>query len=112
MRDAEAERRAHDVFDPICDDLFRRPGVDLGPMFGVEGVRIRGKVFAFVSYDGTVVVKLPSARIDDLVDDGVGERMVMSGRAMREWMHADQTQTEYWPRLVEDALTYVDSITP
>ena len=56
MTDAAAVERAHAIFDPIADGYLERTGVDIGPMFGSEGLRIRGKVFAFVSYRGALVV--------------------------------------------------------
>ena len=52
MTDAAAQERAHAIFDPIAEGYLERPDVDIGPMFGSEGLRVRGKVFAFVGYRG------------------------------------------------------------
>lgn len=112
MTDAAAVARAHEIFDPIAADYLARPGVDVGPMFGSEGVRIRGKVFAFVGYRGTLVVKVPAARADELEAAGVGERMRMSGRTMREWVVLDRDRTDRWPAVTAEAFAYVDEITP
>jgi hypothetical protein len=38
------------IFDDIAAEYLVLPGVDIGPMFGSEGLRIRGKVFAFLGY--------------------------------------------------------------
>ncbi|WP_353108826.1 hypothetical protein [Gordonia sp. (in: high G+C Gram-positive bacteria)] len=111
MKDADAVRRAHDVFDPLCDKLFARPNVDIGPMFGSEGVRVLGKVFAFVAGRGELVVKLPSDRIDALIDTGIGARMEMRGRVMREWMHVGLDHTVHWESLMTEAHDFVRSIT-
>jgi hypothetical protein len=52
-----AEARA--VFDDIAAEYMVLPGVDIGPMFGSEGLRIRGKVFAFMGYRSGLIAKLP-----------------------------------------------------
>ena len=65
MTDEAAQVRAHELFDPIAEGYLSRDGVDIGPMFGSEGLRIRGKVFAFVGYRGSLVVKVPEARADE-----------------------------------------------
>lgn len=112
MTDAAAIARAHELFDPIAAPYLERDGVDIGPMFGSEGLRIRGKVFGFVGYRGAMVVKLPAARVDAL--DGVDgmERMVMRERAMKEWMLVPASAGDRWEALLAEAFAYVDSITP
>lgn len=112
MADEQATRRAHEIFDPIAADYLGRPGVDIGPMFGSEGLRIRGKVFAFVGYRGGLVVKVPEARAADLVATGDVERMVMRERPMREWLLVDAEHAPLWPGLVAEAFAYIDELTP
>ena len=55
-------------------------------MFGSEGLRVRGKVFAFVSSQGALTLKLPAERVDELDGARALERMVMRERPMREWL--------------------------
>ncbi|MDQ1205382.1 hypothetical protein QE377_001741 [Microbacterium sp. SORGH_AS 862] len=107
-----ARRRGHEIFDPIVEPLLAEPDVDVGRMFGSEGVRIRGKVFAFLGFDGTLMAKLPSARIDALVGAGVARRMVMKGRPLREWVEVDTDRGDAWPEIVRDAYAFLDEITP
>lgn len=110
--DAEAQERAHAIFDPIAQDLLLHDGVDLGPMFGVDGIRVRGKVFACVGYRGELMLKLPASRIDDLEAGGVGERVQMRGHPAREWMFVDAAHADIWEQLAAEALAFVDEITP
>lgn len=107
-----ARRRGHAIFDPIVEPLLAMTDVDVGRMFGSEGVRIRGKVFAFLGFDGTLMAKLPSARIDELVGSGVARRMVMRGRPLREWVEVDTDRADAWPEIVHDAYAFLDEITP
>lgn len=104
--------RARAVFDDLCVEYLARPGVDIGPMFGSEGLRIRGKVFAFMGYRGALVAKLPSARIDILAATGRAERMIMRDRPLREWILVDADAVDLWPEIVAEAFAFVDEITP
>jgi hypothetical protein len=112
MTDEEGSARAHAIFDPIAAEYLTRPDVDIGPMFGSEGLRIRGKIFAFVGYRGGLVVKVPEARADEIVTTDVAQRMVMREREMREWLVVDRGEHEQWAPLIAEAFAYVDSITP
>lgn len=112
MSDSEASARAHEIFDPIAAEYLALPGVDIGPMFGSEGLRIRGKVFAFVGYLDALVVKVPAARVDELEAAGTAARMVMRDRPMREWVLVTMDAGDHWAPLIGEAHAYVDAITP
>ena len=100
------------VFDDISAEYLARPGVDIGPMFGSEGLRIRGKVFAFMGWRGALIAKLPEERVTELEATGRAERMVMRERAMREWVIVGADAVDLWPAVVDEAYTFVDAITP
>ncbi len=112
MDDAEAAEVGTAVFDDIAVEHLTRPGVDIGPMFGTEGLRIRGKVYAFVVRRGSLVVKLPKERIDELVSQTTVTRMVMRERELREWAEVPASAADSWPELMDEALAFVDAITP
>ena len=104
--------RAHEIFDPLAEGFLTRDGVDIGRMFASEGLRIRGKIFAFVSMDGGLMIKVPAPRTEELIAAGEAERMVMRGSPMREWVIVAATRPERWGPLMEEAYGFVDSITP
>jgi hypothetical protein len=82
-------------------------------MFGVDGLRIRGKVYAFVTHAGDLIVKVPQQRADELVADGQAERMVMRERPLREWVTAPPDAGDaVWGALMDEAHDFVDRITP
>ena len=112
MKDEAAQARAHEIFDPIATAYLAWDGVDIGPMFGSEGLRVRGKVFAFVGSRGRLVVKVPEDRADEIVAAGLADRMEMRGRAMREWLVVEPAEAEHWQALTAEAFAYVDRITP
>ncbi|MEN2738551.1 TfoX/Sxy family protein [Microbacterium sp. X-17] len=108
----EARRQGHLLFDPIAEEYLPLDGVDIGRMFGSDGLRIRGKVFAFVGFAGDLMLKLPASRIDALAAEGVAARMVMRGREMREWLRVEQDRPEQWAPLTAEAYAFLDEITP
>src|SRR3954468_20714793 len=112
MKDDAERERAHAIFDPIAEEYLSRDGVDIGQMFGSEGLRVRGKVFAFVGWKGGLVAKVPAARADELEAAGTGERMEMRGRPAKEWIVVTAAVPEAWAPLMADAFAYVDEITP
>ena len=112
MKDEQAVAHAHGIFDPIAQEFLDRDDVDIGPMFGSEGLRVRGKVFAFVASGGELLIKVPEARADELVAAGTAERMVMRERTMREWVVVDPGAPDQWPSLIGEAFAYLDEITP
>lgn len=103
---------ARALFDPIADAYLARDGVDMGPLFGSEGLRIRGKVFAFVGHRGDLIAKLPEERVTELEASGQAERMVMRERMLREWVIVGVERGELWWPIVDEAFAFVDAITP
>jgi len=58
-----------------------------GKGFGSAGLKLDGRIFAMISSRGKFVVKLPKARVDELVGLGKGERFDPGhGRVMKEWL--------------------------
>ena len=89
------------------------PGVDWGRMFGSTGLRVRGKVFAVAARAGGLLIKVPEAHADALIESGVADRMVMGGVPRREWVLVpDDADDATWSEQLDAAYTYVDSITP
>src|SRR6187200_1495566 len=101
--------RGRERLAEVASDLTTRSDVGVGRMFGSEGYSVRGKLFAFVSSDGRLVVKLPVERIDELELDN----MVMHGSPMREWAAVPYDEgAARWGAITVEAHAFVDSITP
>jgi hypothetical protein len=78
-----------------------------GKGFGSTGLKVDGKLFAFVSSRGQYVVKLPKARVSELVSKGVGALFDPGhGRLMREWLALDGNDKR-WLELAQEARAYV-----
>ena len=79
---------AADRFDDLCTELVGIEGVTPPTRtsgFGRSALRFDGKIFAML-VRGSLVVKLPAQRIDELVAAGHGVRFdANKGTPMKEW---------------------------
>jgi hypothetical protein len=94
-------------YDELCDALLARPGVTIGRALSSEGLMVNRKLFAFARRD-TLVVKLPAARIDELVVDSAVTRALMGRRTMKEWV--ELAPAADWAALADEALEYVRAL--
>jgi TfoX/Sxy family transcriptional regulator of competence genes len=104
--DPQAEQR----FDQLAVQFLADPTVTQGTGFGSSpGLRTTGKIFAML-VNSELVVKLPKARVDQLVASGTGARFDPGhGRLMKEWATVALDGTESWERLAAEALQFVGS---
>ena len=82
-----------------------------GKGFGSDALKVRGKIFAMLSSQGRLVVKLPRQRVDALVASGDGERFDprRDGRVMKEWLALAPTSPLEWLPLAQEARAFVAS---
>jgi TfoX/Sxy family transcriptional regulator of competence genes len=101
-----------DRFDDLVTQLVETPGVTpltTGSAFGSGTLRVRGKIFAMLTRGG-LVVKLPKARVDELVATGEGVRFdANKGKPMKEWFSLDPQSRLAWLPLAQEALAFVDT---
>jgi len=99
-------------FERLATALAGRPGVTLpgetaGRGFGADALRVSGAIFAMLSR-GRLVVKLPRARVAELIEAGTGLPFdAGKGRPMKEWVAARDADDGTWLSLAEEALAYV-----
>ena len=102
-------------YEAIAEAFAGAPGVTDGSQdpgrgnrFGSNGLKVDGRIFAMLAR-GTLVVKLPRARVDELVEGGHGERFDprRNGRVMREWLSVDPAAELDWPALAREAYEFV-----
>jgi hypothetical protein len=105
---ADAERR----FEDLVGELTGVPGVTPprgGSGFGRSALRWQSRIFAML-VRGALVLKLPAARVDDLVAAGEGTRFdANKGTPMREWLSLDPDSGLAWLPLAREALDFVRS---
>lgn len=98
---------AEQRFDTATRRFQSDPAVTSGTGFGsMPGYRVWGKIFAML-VRGALVVKLPRARVDELVASGMGARFEPGpGRAMREWVTVPPDRAGEWDELVDEAFQF------
>ena len=69
-----------------------------------EGLLVNGTLFAFLE-DDDLVVELPFARSNDLVDRGIAEAFAVEGDGSRNWVRVSDRQL--WPELAREAHEFV-----
>jgi len=75
--------------------------------FGSTSLKTGGKIFAMLLKE-RLVVKLPTARVEELVAEGVGERFDPGhGRIQKEWLSAHGSDPERWHALATESEAFV-----
>jgi hypothetical protein len=95
-------------FAPLVAAVSRNGNVTVEEGWGKGNLvlKVAGKIFAILS-EGRLVVKLPKARVDEMVEGGEGERFDprRNGRVMKEWLVAGGSS--HVTQLVRDAHAFV-----
>jgi hypothetical protein len=98
---------AEDAFDEVRAMFVGRPDVGVGRMFHCDGLTCGGKFFATLSRDDQMLVKLPAARVTELVTSGVSLPFdANKGRVMKEWTLVPYSSVEQWPEIAEEAYAF------
>ena len=105
---ATVDPTAEQSFARLSDRFTDLPDVSTGTGFGTSpGLRVGGKIFAMVVRN-QLVVKLPRARVDELVEAGTAERFDRGkGHLMKEWAATPTQREREWEQLMREALEFV-----
>ncbi|MDX6254481.1 MAG: hypothetical protein QOJ11_815 [Frankiales bacterium] len=98
------------VFEDLVDAFAGVDGVDppgSGRGFGASALKVDGRIFAMRPREH-LVVKLPAARVAQLIADGAGVAFdAGKGRPMREWLTVQQDSPATWLLLAREAYDFV-----
>jgi hypothetical protein len=96
------------AFAPVARAFADHPGVTAGLMMASYGLKVDGKIFA-MSVRGDLVVKVPRARVEELIAAGTGVPFDPGhGRIMKEWV-VIRPGTTPWLPLAREAHRFVSS---
>jgi hypothetical protein len=97
------------LFESLCDEYAGKPGVTVpegGSGFGSNAIKINKSIFAMLVND-RLVVKLPAARVAELIAAGDGVSFdAGKGKPMKEWVGLT-VNDEACRKLVAEALAFV-----
>ena len=98
------------AFADLCAEFATRPGVVVpgtGTGFGSQALKVGRSIFA-MEYADALVVKLPAARVRELIESGVGAPFDGGkGKPMKEWLTV--SDPAHWSAVAEEAYTFVAS---
>ena len=97
-------------FWEAADETLGADGVETGTMMGFPCLRVRGAFFASCDHrSGDLVVKLPAARVQELIAIGGGEPFAPAGRVFREWVLVAERDIGRWRTLIAEARSFVQT---
>lgn len=77
------------------------------PKFGSNALRVNGKIYAALTRKHRLLLKLPPARIEELLAAGRVERFESGGRAMNGWVTSTSVNVDDWIALSNDARAFL-----
>jgi len=106
---------ARALLDELSGDFADDPDVQGGTMFRSPGLRVKGKVFAFVGTGDRLIAKLPPEQVRAHLADGTGTPVTMGQRTMKEWLSfpADEDPAhtlQSWRPIARAAHDYVRAL--
>lgn len=98
----------------LAEELGSRiPGCAVGTKFGHGSLHVGDRIFAFARPDESAALKLPEARIAELIASGGEMHLLQMGeRTMREWMVIPNIAEPENLKLLREAMAYVASLPP
>ncbi len=98
----------------LAEDLGSRiPGCVVGTKFGHGSLHVGDRIFAFARTDESAAVKLPEARIAELLKSGGEMHLLQMGRrTMREWLVLPNAIAPENLKLLREAMAHVASLPP
>jgi TfoX/Sxy family transcriptional regulator of competence genes len=103
---------ATERFAELVEQFVDNPAVVLsdqgrGRRFGSSALKVDGSIFAMLTRDH-LVVKLPRARVSELIADGTGAPFTGGQTApMKEWLTVTTDEASTWLALTHEALAFV-----
>ena len=79
--------------------------------FGTNALRVDGKIYAALTRKRHLLLKLPPARVAELLASGRASPMESGGRVLRGWITLAPDEAELWIPLSNEARTFVTSET-
>ena len=71
-------------------------------------LRVGKEFLALVDYKGSgLVVKLPKARVAELIRAGAGQPFAPAGRVFKEWLSVPKPDRRRWLALLKEGIAFV-----
>ena len=79
-----------------------------GTIMNGRCLRVGKEFLALVDYKGSgLVVKLPKARVEELIASGAGQPFAPAGRVFKEWVSVPKPDRRTWRSLLLEGVAFV-----
>lgn len=97
------------LFWRLAAELMRRdPRVEEGTIMNGRCLRVGKEFLALIDYKGSgLVVKLPKARVEELVAAGVGKPFGPARKIFKEWLSVPKADPTLWRELLREGTAFV-----
>ena len=97
------------MFWALIEELqLEDPRVEEGTIMGGRCARVAGEFLGLVDFKGSgLVVKLPKARVQELIDQGIGEPFAPAGKVFAEWVSIPARDRRRWRSLLREGIAFV-----
>jgi hypothetical protein len=86
-----------------CED----PRIQESTIMNGRCLRVGKEFLALVDFKGSgLVVKLPKARVAELIDAGVGEPFAPAGKVFKEWLAVPRVDRRRWRSLLREGVAF------
>ena len=100
---------AHDLFWELAVELqVEDPRIIEGTIMRGRCLRVGKEFLALVDYNGSgLVVKLPKARVAELIEQGTGQPFAPAKRVFKEWLSVPKPDRRRWRALLNEGVRFV-----
>ena len=103
----DKEQKSLQFWD-IAQPLLLTGKAEKGTMMGFPCLRVHGKFCASLEKDsGDLIVKLPAARVQELIASGEAVPFAPNGRIFREWALLTDDDAARWEGYLQEAIAFV-----
>ena len=102
----------HGEFWEVAEPFLASGRLVEGTMMGHQCLRTaagNGFVATVERSSGNLVVKLPRARVAELIEVGEGLAFAPAGKVFKEWVALPEFDEARWTELIEESMEFVDS---
>lgn len=101
--------KADDLFWKLADELRAEDArVVEGTIMHGRCLRVGKDFLALVDFNGSgLVVKLPAARVADVINQGDGLPFAPAGHIFKEWLAVPRPDRNLWRALLREGITFV-----
>ena len=104
------KEEGHALFWNVAAEWLSKPEVSKSTMMGFPCLRLDGQFFASVHREqGSLIVKVPASRVQELVNSEQGVSFAPAGRVFREWVAIPVSNSDTWPERMAEAYAFVGS---